>query len=92
MRHLGLIAGVQLESDCDFVVFGHSRGLVAECGDLAEAKRGLLNKLAESKQHNMDCDLAIFRWSRGKWLPAIGPYEMQEWEIQSNPSRLFRFP
>ena len=92
MRHSGTIGGVQISSDRDFVVYGPGGGLTAECSYLAEAKSALLEKLAESNQCNVLSDLAIYRWSDEKWVPAVTPYEIQEWEIKRNPSRVIRFP
>jgi hypothetical protein len=92
MRHHGSIAGVALESDSELIVYGPCLGLVAECKDLAEAKRALEAKLAELKEYNCPSDLAIFRWSEGSWTAALSAYEMQEWELQKNPSRVIDFP
>jgi hypothetical protein len=92
MRHCGSIAGVALEADRDFIVYGHAAGLLAQCRDLDEAKRFLHGKLAEANECNCISDLAIFRWSHEKWVPALSPYEVQEWELEKNPSRIIRFP
>ena len=92
MRHSGSIADVELEAEGEFVVFSRSLGVVAECTDLASAKRALQDKLAELNECNILSDLAVFRWSHGRWVAAVGPYEIQEWEIQRNPSRAIRFP
>jgi hypothetical protein len=92
MRHHGSIAGVEFESDCDFIVYGPGRGLVAECRDLSDAKKALRRKLSEANERNCFSDLAVFRWSNDKWTPAVSPYDIQEWELQSDPWRIVRFP
>jgi hypothetical protein len=92
MRHRGSIAGIQIESDCDFVVYSPSVRMVSECTNLDNAKRTLQSKLAEANQCNMISDLGVFRWSEGRWVPAISPYDIQEWELKRNPSRAIRYP
>jgi hypothetical protein len=91
-RHHASIGGAELESDSDFIVYGPCSGLAAECGNLADARCALERKLAEVKQFNAPCDLTVFRWSDGNWTPALSPYEIQEWEIQRDPSRVIVHP
>jgi hypothetical protein len=92
MRHEGSIGKVEVRSGCDFIVFGPCVGLAAECEALADAKRALREQLAKANERNVISDLSIYRWSEGNWLMAVSPYEIQEWEIERNPSRVIRFP
>jgi hypothetical protein len=92
MRHHGSIAGVEWESDCDFVVYDPRRGVVAECPDFSQAKKALREKLAEANEHNVLSDLVIYRWSSGKWSVAVSPYDIQEWQLRCDPYRVVRFP
>jgi len=92
MRHHGSIGEVELGSDSDFIVYGPNQGLAAECVDLTTAKKAFRSKLAEANERNVVSDLGIFRWSEGKWIPAVSRYEIQEWDLQRNPSRIIRYP
>lgn len=92
MRHHGSIAGVEIASDSDFIVYSPCQGLVAECADLCDAERTLRGKLDEANECNVFSDISVFRWSSENWAPAVSPYEIQEWELQRNPTRVIRFP
>lgn len=92
MRHHGSIAGVEFESDCDYLIYDPRQGLVAECADLSAAMSALRRKRAEASEYNVLSDLAIFRWSNGRWSVAVSPYDIQEWELKEDPSRAVRFP
>ena len=81
-----------MEADHEFVVYGQTLGVVAECGNMAEAKRSFQRKLTEAHSFNLEPDLAIYRWQDGSWCPAISLYELQEWDLEKNPSRLIRLP
>jgi hypothetical protein len=92
MRVCATIAGAEVSAESDFVVYGPATGKIAECSDLAECKSVLREKTAELNECNVQPDLAIYRWADGKWVGAISLYEMQEWELEKNPSRLIHYP
>ena len=92
MKNCASISGVEVRSDCDFIVYGPVMVLTAECVDLREAKRILDQKRHEAMERNVMADLAIFRWSDGHWIPAISLYDLQESDLAKNPSAIIHFP
>jgi len=80
------ISGLDVKSDCDFIIYGHTKGLISECVDLQRAQEVLTQKRDEAKAWNAAADLAVFRWSDGHWIPAISLYDLQESDLVKNPS------
>jgi hypothetical protein len=86
-----MIGRVEIDSDGEFIIYSPTTGKVSECAELNEAKRGLRDKIAELNSWNVVSDLAVFGWADGKWRPVVTPYEIEEWEIHGNPSRVVRY-
>jgi hypothetical protein len=86
MKHEASICGRPVGSDSRFIVYGPAAGGRGETSELGEAKRILDEKRRELRQWNAEVDLSIFRWSHGNWVPAISLYELQETDVEKNPS------
>ena len=91
MQKHGFIARAEIESEFDFIVYGPTLGVVAECATLTQAERALREKLSEANQWNMTSDLSIFRWSEGSWVPVVDLYQIQGWQLNRDPCRARRF-
>jgi hypothetical protein len=92
VQHHSHIGPAEIESDADYIVYGPTFGVSAECPTLSAAERALHAKLSEANERNMASDLSIFRWSGEKWVVVVDPYAVQNWELERNPSRWIHFP
>jgi len=92
MKHEASIEGKTVHSSCDYVVHSDEKGLVAECESLEAAKQAWAAEKAKCNEWGVEPHLAIFRWSDGEWKAAIDLYQLQETDLERNPTDIVRFP
>lgn len=92
MLHYGNIAEKEVASESDFILYGPAVGLVGEYETFEEAKHQLRSELAETRANNVPSECSIFKWCGDSWSPAISLYDLQEWELESNPTQLIHYP
>lgn len=86
MKNRAFIGEVEVESDCQFIIYGPTHGKLAETARQAEADEHLARLMAEARERNSMLDCAVFRWVGDSWRAAKSLYDMQEEECQQNPS------
>jgi hypothetical protein len=92
MKNQGLIEGKKVQSTHRYVVYSDEMGVVAECDSLEAAKDAVRKEKAKCHEWRVEPHLAVFQWSGHQWKPAISLYELEESDVQKDPSQAVRFP
>jgi hypothetical protein len=87
MKCEGLIGTRTVQSTEKYIVFSDEKGVVASCRNLKRARNAFEIEQAASKQWGIEPHLSIFHWSGAKWKPAVSLYQLQEAELERNPTQ-----
>jgi hypothetical protein len=73
----GQLAGKALASDSPFVVFSHTKGIVAACSSAVAARRELDRETARCAEWGKESDAVVLKWRAGAWATWGSLYDRQ---------------
>ncbi len=77
MKYSGSISARQVGTRLPFILYSHTKGLVSEHPNLAEAQRHFLQEVHQASERGKDTDVMVFRWDGGHWILCGDLYEFE---------------
>jgi len=77
MNHCAKIASRRVCSEFDYIVFGHTTGVVGGGYTLEEAQRVWQTELAKCRERGKESDALLFQWNLGHWILCGSLYDVQ---------------
>ncbi len=77
MKYQAVLAGKIVGADSPFIVFSHTKSIVAACSCFAAAKRELDLETARCAEWGKESDAVILEWRSGAWAMCGSLYDTQ---------------
>lgn len=85
MKHSATIAGRNVCSNSEFILFSNTRGLVGEVNDYQHAKAMLTADVARHAERGQETDAFLFQWAHDHWRSVGSLYDI----APAGPTRIY---
>lgn len=78
MNHCASIASKFICSEHEYIVYGHTAGLVGSADEFEETKRIWETELAKSRERGKESDSLLFHWTGDHWAMCGSLYDFSD--------------
>jgi hypothetical protein len=77
MKHRGFISNKTVCSNSTFIVYSHTKGILAESNTMEGAQHCWELEMARCTERGKESDALVFQWLQGHWLLCGDLYELE---------------